>query len=185
MVGRTFGPIRQRRRADVMRDYDFEHSTGYWICTTSHLYQRRLDKELAPLGITFRQFQVLGWLVYAGPLSQGELAERMMIEPPTLVRILDRMESQGWIVRAASTTDRRRKRLEIGSEAEPLWNRVVDCLNRVRGEATAGLDEQEIETLQNLLQRVQNNLLTDSSQPSFESVETERSKTCPVKESTT
>ena len=152
-----------------MRDYDFEDSTGYWICTTNHLYQRRLDKELAPLGITFRQFQVLGWLVYAGPLSQGELAERMMIEPPTLVRILDRMQSQGWIVRTASTTDRRRKRLQVGPEAKPVWNQVVDCLNRVRSEATAGMTAAEVSTLQRLLQRVQTNLLPEGNLYSIDS----------------
>ena len=162
-----------------MRDYDFERSTGYWICTTSHLYQRRLDKALAPLGITFRQFQVLGWLVYAGPLSQGELAERMMIEPPTLVRILDRMEGQRWIVRTASETDRRRKQIEVGLDAEPLWNQVVDCLNHVRDEATAGFSRQEIQTLQALLQRVQNNLLPDSNS---HLVETQTAFGCPTKE---
>ncbi len=162
-----------------MRDYDFERSTGYWICTTSHLYQRRLDKELAPLGITFRQFQVLGWLVYAGPLSQGELAERMMIEPPTLVRILDRMEGQGWVRRNASETDRRRKQLEVGADAEPLWNQVVDCLNHVRDEATAGFSPLEIQTLQALLQRVQNNLLPDSSS---HHAETETATRCPTQE---
>ena len=162
-----------------MRDYDFESSTGYWICSTSHLYQRRLDKELAPLGITFRQFQVLAWLVYVGPLSQGELAERMMIEPPTLVRILDRMQTQGWIVRTASTIDRRRKRLQVGPNAKPVWNQVVDCLNRVRGEATAGMSTEEVCTLQKLLHRVQNNLLPAGN---LSGPETEHATRRPTKE---
>lgn len=163
----------------LMREYDFEDSTGYWICTTSHLYQRRLDKELAPLGITFRQFQVLGWLVYAGPASQGELAERMMIEPPTLVRILDRMQSQGWVLRTASETDRRRKQLQIGPEAKPVWNHVVDCLNRVRAEATAGMSAEEVATLQQLLQRVQNNLLPEAN---THLIDSETAPRCPTQE---
>jgi MarR family transcriptional regulator for hemolysin len=141
-----------------MRDYDFEDSTGYWICVTSHVYQRRLDKELAPLGITFRQFQVLGWLVFSGALSQAELAERMMVEPPTLARLLDRMQAQGWIVRSASPTDRRCKLLRVGPQAGPVWDAVVDCLTRVRREATRGMAPAEIQTLQHLLRRVQENL---------------------------
>ena len=32
-----------------------------------------------------------------GELSQTELAAKMMVEPPTLVGILDRMERDGWI----------------------------------------------------------------------------------------
>jgi MarR family transcriptional regulator for hemolysin len=143
---------------DAMHDYDFDSSIGYWICVTSHIYQRRLDKELAPHGITFRQFQVLGWLVHSGELSQADLAERMTIEPPTLVGILDRMQSQGLIERAASETDRRCKRVRISPDATPVWNRVVDCLNQVRDQATKGMTIEEIATLRRLLRQVQENL---------------------------
>ena len=41
-----------------MIQYDFEASVGYWITLTSHFYQQQLNEELAPYGITFRQFQV-------------------------------------------------------------------------------------------------------------------------------
>jgi len=145
-----------------MTEYDFEDSVGYWICTTSHLYQRRLDRELMPLGITFRQFQVLAWLVYAGELSPADLAERMMIEPPTLVRLLDRMQSQGWVERTASDADRRRKRVRVGPHAAPVWSQVVACLNRVRTEATADMSAEEVATLQRLLRRAQENLIGDA-----------------------
>jgi MarR family transcriptional regulator for hemolysin len=146
-----------------MREYDFEDSVGYWICITSHIYQKRLDKELAPLGITFRQFQVLGWLVYEGGLSQAELAERMMIEAPTLVRILDRMQSQRLIQRTASKTDRRCKQLKIAAHAKPVWNKVVDCLNSVRHLATANMSAEEVTLLQQLLRRVQENLAPEQA----------------------
>jgi MarR family transcriptional regulator for hemolysin len=146
-----------------MRDYDFEQSIGYWICISAHIYQRRLDRELAPLGITFRQFQVLAWLVHSGELSQAELAERMMIEPPTLVRLLDRMQSQQWIERTASPTDRRSKRVRPAANATPIWNRVVDCLNRLRCQATENMTSEEVDTLHRLLDRVQQNLTATSS----------------------
>ena len=89
-----------------MLQYDFEQSIGYWVTFTSNRYQQAVKEELAPYGITFRQMQVLCWLVYEGPLTQVDLADRMMVEPPTLVRILDRMERDGWVRREADPNDR-------------------------------------------------------------------------------
>ncbi|MCO8121087.1 MarR family transcriptional regulator [Stieleria sp. TO1_6] len=142
-----------------MRDYDFDDSIGYWICSTSHLYQRSLDKALLPHGVTFRQFQVLAWLVFAGPQSQADLAERMMIEPPTLVGILDRMQSQRLVQRVTSQIDRRCKHVQIAEGAQPVWDQVVDCLTRTRDQATANMSDAEVATLKDLLRRVQENLM--------------------------
>jgi len=141
-----------------MQQYDFEESVGYWITMTSHSYQGALNQELIPYGITFRQFQVIGWLVYEGPLSQVDLAERMMIEPPTLVRILDRMERDLWIKRESDPGDRRRKVVKVLPEAKPIWSQMVACLKRLRKKATEGMTATDMETLKSLLMQVQENL---------------------------
>lgn len=151
----------RRQSAEIperMAQYDFQASIGYWITVTSFGYQRVLETELAEFGITFRQFQVLGWLKLEGALPQVELAERMTIEPPTLVRILDRMESAGWIRRSSDPLDRRRKLISVQPEAEPAWSQVVRILKRVRNRATRDMDAEEVALLQSLLQRVQVNL---------------------------
>lgn len=141
-----------------MLQYDFEESVGYWITLTATFYQQALQEELAPYGITFRQFQVLGWLVYEGDLAQTELAERMMVEPPTLVRILDRMERDDWIRRASDPVDRRRKLIAIQPEAKPVWAKMVRCLKRLRKQATRGMTTEQIEMLKKSLVQVQENL---------------------------
>ena len=83
-----------------MLDYDFQNSIGYWLCMASHAYERAMNEELTAHGITFRQCQVLAWLALEGEQSQTELATRMNIEPPTLVRVLDRMERDGLVSRS-------------------------------------------------------------------------------------
>src|SRR5687768_2283329 len=129
---------------------------------TSHLLERALNEELAPQGITFRQFQVLGWLALRGGMSQTDLAERMNIEPPTLVGILDRMEREGWISREGCPEDRRRKIIRPQVKAEPVWTKMVASARRVRAKATQGLDEHQIRTLMQLLSQVQENLSAEN-----------------------
>lgn len=141
-----------------MLEYDFENSAGFWIMTTAHDYERAFNDQLAPEGITLRQCQVLGFLALAGPLAQNELAERMRIEPPTLVGILDRMERDGWIRRNACPGDRRRKLIQPLPAANPVWERIVKVARRLRTQATRGMTADDKITLRRLLKQVQKNL---------------------------
>jgi MarR family transcriptional regulator, transcriptional regulator for hemolysin len=138
--------------------HDFEQSIGYWLTLTTQAYHRALMEELAPHGITYRQSMVLGWLALEGELSQTELAAKMMVEPPTLVGILDRMERDGWITRHNCPNDRRKNLIRANPPAEPVWERILACGMRVRAQATAGLSERQLESLKKLLRRVQQNL---------------------------
>jgi DNA-binding MarR family transcriptional regulator len=138
--------------------FDFEESLGYWICSTSHSLRRALNAELAREGITFRQWEVLAWIAMEGELSQAELADRLGIEAPTLVGILDRMERDGWLDRYACPNDRRRKRIRATEKAETLWARMVECAHAVRARAKEGLSADELEQLKAICERIRLNL---------------------------
>jgi MarR family transcriptional regulator for hemolysin len=140
--------------------HDFEQSVGYWLTMATQAYHRAVTDELVPHGITYRQSMVLGWLALEGELSQTELAAKMMVEPPTLVGILDRMERDGWISRHDCPSDRRKNLIRTNPAAEPVWDKIIDCAMRVRERATQGLSERQLATLQKLLRRIGQNLKT-------------------------
>jgi len=139
-------------------NYDFAESVGYWLTMTTQAYHRAVSDELLPNGITHRQSMVLGWLALEGELSQTELANKMMVEPPTLVGILDRMERDGWISRHNCPSDRRKNIIRANPAAEPVWGKIVECAMRIRERATHGLSDRQLATLKQLLRRVNQNL---------------------------
>ena len=141
-----------------MLKHDFEQSIGYWLTMTTQAYHRAVSDELVPHGITYRQSMVLGWLALEGELSQTELAAKMMVEPPTLVGILDRMERDGWISRHHCPSDRRKNLIRANPAAAPVWSKIVECAMRVRGRATDGLSERQLATLKKLLRKIGQNL---------------------------
>jgi MarR family transcriptional regulator, transcriptional regulator for hemolysin len=143
--------------------YDFHQSIGYWLTLTTQTYHRAVCDELAPHGITYRQLQVICWLKVEGELSQTELAARMLVEPPTLVGILDRMERDGWITRHGCPSDRRKKIIRVNPDAEPVWDTIMSCAARVRARATEGLSEEQLEALKGYLQEVRSNLEVHNS----------------------
>jgi MarR family transcriptional regulator for hemolysin len=145
-------------------NYDFEDSVGCWLTLTTQAYHRAVLEELAPHGITYRQSMVLGWLALEGELSQTELASKMMIEPPTLVGILDRMERDGWIARHDCPSDRRKKIVRAVPAAEPVWDKIVQCALRVRRRATDGLTDSQMATLKKLLRKIHHTLKSDEKE---------------------
>jgi MarR family transcriptional regulator for hemolysin len=139
-------------------EYDFHQSIGYWLTMTTQAYHKAVSDELLPHGITYRQSMVLGWLALEGELTQTELAAKMLVEPPTLVGIIDRMERDGWISRHNCPSDRRKNLIRANPAAEPVWEKIVECAMRVRARATDGLSERQLATLKKLLRRVNQNL---------------------------
>jgi DNA-binding MarR family transcriptional regulator len=160
-----------------VRQYDFENSVGTWIFITAHAFGRALNEQLGSLGITHRQWEVLAWLSHFGELSQSELAERMCIEAPTLVGVLDRMERDGWIVRVPDESDRRRKLIRATERVEPAWLQMIQCGLRVRALATNGLSKDELATLRTLLDKVCENMGVDMVGGAKYSLDGDRSKT--------
>lgn len=145
-----------------MLQYDFEESVGYWLASAHHAYMRVLNERLEPHGITYRQAQLLGYLVKDGAMSQSELASRMLIEPPSLVGILDRAEEAGLIERRSCNNDRRRKLIHTMPAAEEVWAKIVACGRDIRRQALQGLDAQEVESLRHLLAKVRENVSSDA-----------------------
>lgn len=142
-----------------MLNHDVENSIGYWAYVVFRDIERVLNVELAPHGITLRQSQVLGWLALKQELTQAQLAELMRLEPPTLVRILDRMERDGWIRRHADKVDRRKKLIRPTKQVEPVWQKVRECIKRVRALATEGINAKQQQVTLEVLSAMHQNLV--------------------------
>jgi len=138
--------------------YDFEESIGFWLTLAHQSYSRAIAERLLPHGITFRQAQVLGYLELDGPQTQSELAARMMIEPPSLVGVLNRMERNRLVQRQGCPDDRRRKLIHLLPTAEALWQQVADCAREVRSKAVRGMSAAEVKQLKRLLNKVNENV---------------------------
>jgi DNA-binding MarR family transcriptional regulator len=80
--------------------------------TLLHL-NRRLRKELGPLGITGGQASLL-WAIRSKPgVGVRELAEGEGVSPPAMSAYVDRLEAAGLVVRRRSESDRRRVELAL------------------------------------------------------------------------
>ena len=141
-----------------MLERDFEEGVGYWIFTAAHALESALNEELAPLGITHRQVQILGALAIHGQAAQNELADLLRIEPSSIVRLIDRMERAGWVARTADPDDRRKKIVRPTEKAGPVWREIRTHGMRVKERATRNLSEERLLAARETLKTLRFNL---------------------------
>lgn len=73
---------------------------------TIHLL-RRLRAEDEALGISAPRLSALSVLVLAGPHRVGELARIEQVEPPTMTRLVDGLQRDGYVRRSPDPADAR------------------------------------------------------------------------------
>ena len=91
-------------------------------------------------------------------MCQARLAELMNVRPPSIVKVLDRMNRDGLIVRRPHASDRRMRMIRPTRKAVPVWKRIVACARRVRRRSEQGLSDSEVVRLRDLIGRVYENL---------------------------
>lgn len=123
----------------------------------------RVEHELAASGheLTFSQYITLKTLG-SGRAGVSELARAAQLHPGAMTRVLDKLESQGLIVRVTDPQDRRALHVDLTDAGRALWQAVSDCGQRVHARAMHGLDDAERARLMDLLVRVRDNLTADS-----------------------
>ena len=93
-----------------------------------------------------------------------ELAKRTGLAKTTLTSMLDRMESQGHVVRCCDTKDRRQIRIRLTEQAQKLeekYGQVSDEMSRL---FYRGFADEEIKALENGLERILRNLEAEEVQ---------------------
>jgi DNA-binding MarR family transcriptional regulator len=138
---------------------------GFILKNLERLYTKRFEILAQELSLTLPQCKALFHLSRNEGISQKRLTELAEIEPMTLVRILDRMESDGWVERRPDPNDRRARTLYVTSGATPILEQIDKLSAQMRADALAGLNAEQRNQLMTLLEHVYQNLLPAKVEP--------------------
>lgn len=128
---------------------------GLLLGETARAWRNRLDQRLRPLGLSQAKWLVLLHLNLAkADLTQRELSARLGIEGPSLVRLLDRMEADGWVERRVSPTDRRAKTVHPTAKAAAAIREIKRIAAKLRGDLLRDLSSGELAEASAVLQQI-------------------------------
>ena len=141
-----------------MDDIDPNESIGFRCSMTYKSFARNLEKRLLGTGISPTQFFALSHLTALGPMPQIELAGYLSTSAVSVVKLIDRLERDGWVVRRPSPEDRRANQVFLTKKARAIWRELTTHARSVLDQAYRGISEQEIETIKKSLQKIRQNL---------------------------
>lgn len=141
-----------------------EESLGMLFSDVARLFWRRLEASLraAELDFTAAEMRLLTTVVDQPGLRQTALAERLHIEPMTLVGHLDRLVAKDLVERRTDPDDRRAKLVFPTAAGEPTLERMRVASAAVRAVPMRGSTPREIETLRRVLRRIRADLMASS-----------------------
>ncbi|MDD9906927.1 MAG: MarR family transcriptional regulator [Rhodospirillaceae bacterium] len=117
------------------------------LAETNQKWRAELDLRLGPLGLSQARGLILHYLsIHGDGLQQNELAEIVGIRGSTLVRQLDRLESDGWVARRNDPEDRRAKTIHLSDKAAPMVREIQNIVEQLRSEFLSGLTDAQLQT---------------------------------------
>ena len=134
-------------------------STGFLLARVGAESRRCFARALAASGIALSHYSLLMTLAAAQCVSQRELGSQTSIDPRNLVALLDQLEQQGLVKRAARPGDRRVRSVSLSAKGRARMRRLARAGARVEREFLAALTPSEQATLRALLRKLYENVI--------------------------
>ena len=134
------------------------YQLGSLIHDAARLIRKRFEQQATEYGLSSAQWRLLIHVIKQGAVPQARLSELLEIEPISVSRLVDRMETAGWVARKADPADRRIKNIVATPRTHAVKGALRDLVAQVYDEALAGIAPAERAILLTGLATISENL---------------------------
>jgi len=133
-----------------------ERALRLWIVLARcySTFSREVACKVGEYGLTTPQFGILEALYHLGPLSLGELADKLLVTGGNVTYVMDRLEEQGLVFRERSPEDRRVVQAKLTEEGRALIAEVFPGHAAFIEELCSELGAREQDQLRGLLKKL-------------------------------
>ncbi|QOP41400.1 MarR family winged helix-turn-helix transcriptional regulator [Sulfurimonas marina] len=136
------------------KEFNLPESYGYHFNIIFVNIKRMMEIKLKPYNLTHLQFSILINIYKNNVTTQKEMLKYINGDEASITRLIDRLESKGYLNRVQSTEDKRKKSLVLTKSGITLSKEIIGCAREVNKELTKDLNEDEAKVLLKLLQKV-------------------------------
>jgi MarR family transcriptional regulator, transcriptional regulator for hemolysin len=143
-----------------MQKFDFENSIGFIINRTAKMLIQAFDQELRKeIGITFGQWKIIITLVNNDDgLTQKEIADKLGLEGPTLIPIIDKLEKDRFVTRMVDKNDRRNNRIFLTEKTISTLDLMINCGLRIKNMSMRDISEENVSITKYTLEKMWKNI---------------------------
>lgn len=136
---------------------------GLKISIISRAFRKRLDEKAAALGLTSVQLRVLGSISRLEAAGEQEIHQKDLeriehVTHPAMTRLLQRLESKGFVRCLPSSQDRRYKRITCTEKSAGIHEMILQQDQEVLAALCADFTPTQKEALQQLADMLLQNI---------------------------
>nr|WP_314464952.1 MarR family transcriptional regulator [uncultured Clostridium sp.] len=138
--------------------FNLDDCIAFITCKGAKELAECLEKRLNCYNITRSQWIALYYIRNNPMITQKQLADKMSLKEPSVVRLLDKMESLGWVNRINSESDKRIKSLNITDVGQKIEENMLDVSERFKNDVLSGISQQELDNFKSTLNKMLDNI---------------------------
>src|SRR6266508_5791207 len=132
-----------------------ERSDLFAVLHASGVLESRVDAKLAAVGLSLAKLAALRRLREAGDsLPLGQLAERLACVKSNVTQLVDRLEADGLVSRAADPNDRRSRLAVLTAAGRKAYTKGIEIQSQAEKELFSALSTEESKRLHELLAKL-------------------------------
>jgi DNA-binding MarR family transcriptional regulator len=136
---------------------DTERTGLFAVLHASGVLESRVEARLSEVGLSLAKLAALHQLSRAGEsLPLGQLAERLSCVKSNVTQLVDRLEADGFVSRAADPNDRRSRLAVLTASGRKAYAKGSEIQLQVEKELFSVLSAEESRKLHELLAKLQN-----------------------------
>ena len=139
-------------------NFEFREYPFYWVMRLGSRYTQAMELELKKVGMNITSWRIGLILRENGRLSMTEVAKHAVGRLPTITKSVYKMGERGWVEVNQSSSDGRVTMVNITDAGLLVIEEVIQRTSRIIDQAFYGLDKDQTDTLNTLLQTVFSNL---------------------------
>jgi DNA-binding MarR family transcriptional regulator len=124
---------------------------AYLLAQANREINRQLEERLGKEGVPVEQWRILKVLSDGNGRSMGELADAVLLNHPTLTKMIDRMVSDALVYRRPDPKDGRKVLIFVAERGRALNDRLNRLANVRQTEIIGGYGDRATEELKRLL----------------------------------
>jgi DNA-binding MarR family transcriptional regulator len=124
---------------------------SYMLAAAHRAVHQSLASRLKEHGMQVETWRILETLDSESHLTMGELARIVLMNPPTLTKMVDRMVAQGLVHRQIAASDQRKVNLLLTDLGRKRMTDIRELVRLQDREILAQFDTQQVEMLNRVL----------------------------------
>ncbi len=142
--------------------FNLDDCIAFVTCKGAKDLADSLEKRLNNFNITRSQWIALYYIKNNNMITQKQLADKMSLKEPSVVRLLDKMEMYGWVNRISSNDDKRMKFLILTNSGKEIETAMLDVAEKFKSDVLNGISLEDLDVFKSTLNKMLKNIEGDS-----------------------